>query len=513
MKELIRTLIDGITPQPPRHPKRTVAPRYFDRPATGVLDADLIHSHIAQAKGGNMTPLLSLYREIEVADDVIASNLNSRKLAVLSDLPTVQPCRKGVLEDQRAADAFQRALDLSPSFLDGCKHWLSGVLWPVSVCQVNWLPGRLDYSSFNLTPIPLEQLDYSHDYTLRIAAVSPEGMAITGQSIYPDPAQFICHRGHLSTHSDTWGGPFRALVFWHLFGACNRDWLVRFLERFGAPFLVGRYDPDDEESRANLETAFAEAARTFGIVATTGTQIELHEAKSAVGTAAFESFHNIAERAKIRVILGQTLSSKNDASGMNSGNAALQGEVRGEYKQWDRIMLATTIRKGLAEPFMSINRLPGQTPKISWPGDPADLARLGSYLQTAAAAGLEVDDTGLEAINDLTGITLRRATPTPSPQSPFTHPNQVPQNLAAILQASAVPPGVVATGSLSRKATADYLRALGKDHAGLSRILANATTTAQLMDALEAHFASIHQPETAKVLTALSNSAAANARL
>jgi phage gp29-like protein len=508
MKELIRELISALTPQPPRHPKRTVAPRYFDRPATGTLDADLLHSHITQAKAGNMTPLLSLYREIEVADDVISSALNSRKLAVLCDMPTVQPARKGNLEDQRAADAFARAIDSSPTFLDATKHWLSGTIWPVSVCQINWLPGHLAFESFNLTPIPLEQLDYS-DYSLRIAAVTKDGAVISGQSHYPDPAHYICHRGHLSTHPDTWGGPFRALVFWHLFGACNRDWLVRFLERFGLPMMVGKYDPDDEESRANLEQAFAAAARTFGLVTTTDTQIEFHEAKSAVGSNAFESFHNIAERAKTRVILGQTLSAKNDSSGMNSGNADLQGEVRGEYKAWDRIMLAATIKQGLAEPFMRINRLPGQTPKITFPGDPADLARLGSYLQTAATAGLEVDDAGLESLNDLTGITLRRA----AAASATPHPNQTPNNLAAILAASAVPPGVIATGTLSRKASADYLRALGKDHANLSQILANATTTDQLLDALERHFASIHSPATGTVLANLANAAAINARL
>lgn len=508
-KELTRQLFDALTPQPPRIPKRSVSPRFFDRPQTGNLDADLIHSHISQAKSGNMTPLLSLYREIEVADDAISSALNSRKLAVLCDLPTVQPARKGNVDDQRAADEFQRAIDSSVGYLDALKHWLSGVLWPVSVCQVNWLPGKLAFASFQLRPVPLEQLDYSQDYNLRIAQVTADGALIHGQSEYPDPARFICHRGHLSTHPDTWGGPFRALVFWHLFGACNRDWLVRFLERFGSPFMIGRYDPDDEESRANLEMAFSEAARTFGIVATNDTQIELHEAKSAVGANAFEAFHGIAERAKLRVILGQTLSAKNDASGMNSGNANLQGEVRVEYKAWDRIMLAQTIRTGLAEPFMRINRLPGQAPKISFPGDPADLARLGSYLQTAAAAGLELDDNGLEAMNELTGITLRRLSGT----APTIHPNHAPAPLLAALAASRIPPGVLATGALSRKAAADLTRALRADHAAVSKILAASTSTADLMDALEAHFAGIHQPETARVLTQTAAAAAANARV
>lgn len=507
MKEMFRQLIDAITPQPPRLAKRAVAPRYFQRPQTGTLDADFIHNVISQAKGGNMTPMLALYREIEVADDMISGSLNSRKLAILSDLPSVQPARKGNVDDQRAADLFQLALDNSPTFLDGCKHWLNGVLWPVSVCQVHWHPGRSHFDAFTLTPVPLEQLDYTQDYTLRIARVSPDGSPLHGDACYPDPARYIQHRGHLSTHPDTWGGPFRALLFWHLFGACDRDWWVRFLERFGAPFLVGKYDPDDEESRANLETAFSQAAQTFGIIATSDTSIELHEAKSAVGSQSYQAFHEIAERAKARVILGQTLSAKSDSTGMNSGNAALQGEVRSEYKSWDRLMLAATIKQGLAEPFMRYNRLPGQTPKLVFPGDPADLARLGSYLQTAASAGLEVDDAGLEALNDLTGITLRR-----SGLAPAIHPNQVPA-LEAALAASAIPPGVIATGALSRGAAADLMRALRRDHAGVSRILATSTSTAQLLDALEAHFAGIHQPATAEVLAQVANSAAANARI
>lgn len=505
MNEFFRHLLDAFTPRPPLVHSRKVAPRYFNQPNLGTLDADQLSSYVTQAKAGNMTPLLAHYREIETSDDVIQSSLNSRKLSVLSDLPTISPCRRGNVDDIRAADAFRAALDNSPTYLDGVKHWLSGCLWPVAVNSVRWLPGKLDYAAFELEPVPLEQLDYTTDYTLRIARVSADGSPIYGQSDYADPAKYIVHRGHLSTHSDLWGGPFRALIFWHLFGACDRDWFVRFLERFGAPFMVGKYDPDDEESRANLELAFSQAAQTFGIVATSDTSIDLHEAKSAVGANAFESFHNIAERAKIRVILGQTLSAKSDATGMGSGNAGLQGDVRSEYRQWDRLMLCSTIRRGLIEPFMRINRLPGEPPKISFPGDPADLAKIGSFLQTAAAAGLELDDDGLLSLNDQTGFGLRR-----SGAGTAAANQTAPPNLATLLAASQIPPGVIATGTLSRGATADIMRALRRDHAGVSQILATSTDLDGLMSALESHFARV-RPETPETLAQIVATSAANA--
>lgn len=323
------------------HFRRRLDPRYFDRRATGSLDAEYIHGVVTQAREGQMVPLLSLYRDIEAADDVILGAMTARKLAVLSDPPTVAPCNKGVLADQRAADEFERCLDNSVTFLDGLKHWLSSCCWPVAVNEIRWIPGRLDYAAFELRQVPLEQLDYRTG-ELRIAKVSCEGLP-TAETEYADPSRYIAHRGHLMTHPDTWGGPFRALLFWHLFGACDRDWWARFLERFGAPFMVGKYDPDDEESRYLLEQAFAESARTFGLVATSDTSIELHEAKSSVGTGAFDRFLDIATAAKTRLILGQTLSSKADATGMGSGTANLQGEVRADFKAWDRLSLSATV--------------------------------------------------------------------------------------------------------------------------------------------------------------------------
>jgi phage gp29-like protein len=308
-----------------------------------------------------MTPLLSLYRQIEVADDVIQGAMNSRKLAVLANPLRVEPFSAASV-DVAAASRFSSCLDASPSFFDGVKHLLCSAVWPVSVSELRWLPGDLEYASFEMRNVPLEQLDYRSG-DLRIARVDAGGH-VGSESDYPDPARYIVHRGHLLTHPDTFGGPFRALIFWHLFGACNRDWWARFLERFGAPFLVGKYEADDEESRRVLEQAFSEAARTFGLVATSDTNIELHEAKSSVGSDAFDRFHDISTAAKTRLILGQTLSAKTDATGLGSGVANLQGRVREDYAAYDRLALADTLRRSLITPFMRINRLPGSPPRF-----------------------------------------------------------------------------------------------------------------------------------------------------
>lgn len=503
----------ALMPEKPRQVNREFGrrlnPRYYERPATGILDADYIHFVVTQAKEGQMTKLLALYREIEVADDVIGSSMATRRLAVLSDVPRVQPCRKGVAADQRAADLFAAALDNSPSFLPGITHLLSGCVWPVAVCGIRWVPGRLDYSRFELRQVPLEQLDYLTG-DLRIAGVDDAGTVLSGQSHFPDPGRYVVHRGHLATHPDQWGGPFRSLLFWHLFGACDRDWWARFLERFGAPFLVGKYDPDDEESRQNLESAFREAARMFGIVATTDTNIELHEAKSSVGADAFAKFLDIATAAKTRVILGQTLSAKADSTGLGSGVAGLQGQVRSEYRAWDRLCLASTIRRFIVMPFMEVNRLDGEPPKLVWPGDPADLGSIGQFLQSVGAAGLEPDDTGVDAINDLTGIPLRRAGGAMNlgAERPFVREAEAAP--AAILAAVAPRPQMV-PDQLLRRGTAELLRALGRDHAGVGEILASSQTGAELVARLEEHFSRGKALSSASALSDLAAAAGANA--
>jgi len=127
----------------------------------------------------------------------------------------------------------------------------------------------------------------------------------------------------------------RSIVFWWLLSVMDRDWWARALERFGSPFIVARYDQADDKTRSKLEIALSMATRLFGVVVSKETEIELKEAASSQSGDAFDKFHTVCQREKSKHILGQTLSSEAQGTGLGSGVAKGQSDVRNDIRQFD----------------------------------------------------------------------------------------------------------------------------------------------------------------------------------
>ena len=89
------------------------------------------------------------------------------------------------------------------------------------------------------------------------------------------------------TTPDNRGGPMRSLVFWWLLSSMGRDWWARFLDKYGSPFLVGKYDQADDASRGVLERAFQWAVRVGGIVVSKQTEVEIIQASASQSGDAF----------------------------------------------------------------------------------------------------------------------------------------------------------------------------------------------------------------------------------
>jgi phage gp29-like protein len=190
----------------------------------------------------------------------------------------------------------------------------------------------------------------------------------------------------------------------------DREWWARFLDRYGSPFLVGTYDRGDSNSKSVLERAFSLAVKLGGLVVADGTNVEIKEAAAASTGEAYERFLTLCNREISKLILGQTLSAEAAPTGeLGGGTARMQEEVRQDIRKFDAAMLADTLRDQLFSQFLAINGVRAAPPVISFGSDSADNIRATMTLvQSAYAAGLELDDDGLAAVNKLTGITLRR---------------------------------------------------------------------------------------------------------
>ena len=403
------------------------------------LDVNRLRYLFASAESGNVMELFAMYRDVMIADPHIQAEFAKRKLAMLGDTIIIQPADKKIAADRKAADFVKSQVLELPAFTSGCGHLLDGILWPVAIGEKVYRNSSKPGVRFELDQLNTVQAG-DIDFTtgkLMLRKLDPNGGYLTGVLEEADPNRYIIHRGHLLTHADFWGGPMRSLMFWWLLRSMTRDWWARFLERYGSPFIVGKYNQSDDESRAILSQAFSAATKIFGLVVSKETEVELIQASTAMSGEAFKMFLNDACNDEIsRFIVGQSSSAGKGSSGLNSGKNQQHENVRQDLRQFDAKMLAETLRDQLFKPLLWINGFEGATPRILFGGlAPEDQKSIGSLISDLSNAGLEPTDEGIEILSDQLGVQLqRKALPTMGddpnnpggPPRPFSAPGLLP---------------------------------------------------------------------------------------
>lgn len=87
------------------------------------------------------------------------------------------------------------------------------------------------------------------------------------------------------------------------------------------------------------------------------TEVEIKEASKS--DSAFADFHRICNQEISKLILGQTLSSDAQSTGLGSGVAKSQDTIRSDKRHADARRLGNTLRSGLFAQYMQINGLKG----------------------------------------------------------------------------------------------------------------------------------------------------------
>lgn len=401
----------------PTHPVSTVS-ALMEPPAMALnMDAGRILAVVSEAEAGSTRNLFSLYRDVILVDSHIQSEWTKRKLAVLGDTISVLPFDKKVAADVKTAEAVNSAITGCKAFKMACSHMMDSSLYPVAIVEKVYAPVQSGYAIANLVPVPHHLLDWTAG-KLQIFDVDPVTGFIMGTKHDPDPSRYIVHKGNLLTAPDNWGGPMRSILFWWLLSAMSREWWSRFLDRYGSPFLVGKFA--DTEGKNLLERAFSMATRLGGIVCSRDTSIEIQKVSTNDSGDAYEKFLSICQREKSKLIIGQTLSSEAQPTGLGSGVSSLQGAVRDDIRKFDAMMLSDTLIHQLITQFCQINNLPGRIPKIVWGSQSnEDIRSIGTLLQSFAAAGMELSDAGITQMSENTGYSLQRRA-APSSQTTFS---------------------------------------------------------------------------------------------
>lgn len=428
-----------------------------------LTDISKIQAAVYQAERGDTKQLFTLYRDFTLSVSHIQAELQKRKMVVLGQPYSLQPIDKDNPNDVAACDAITEMIENCENWDEGMGHLLDACIWPVSCCEKIYEPYvpqpddkiPLRFFMRRLSPINPVLLSYKLPYMaqggmalpafqggmppvsipiggnpdtvwnpdqwepdLRFYHTFPNGnVDYSYANMYaPDPIRHVVHRGScLNGIRDNYGGVFKAVMFWGFLGIQARDWWAQFMQRYGAPFLVGKTNVEDKSKVDFMQKAFQMATVIRGIVIDKNAELVLEKCDTAGSAEGFKMFLDLCDDQISKVIVGQTLSTSPKATGMGSGVADLQGQVRDDIRSFDQKMICNTLKRQVFRPFLEINGLQGAAPNIVFGGlDDADVKSFADSLVSLKNAGLRVSEESMETVSERVGLNMEIA-PEPEP--------------------------------------------------------------------------------------------------
>ena len=352
--------------------------------ASGLTPERLVRV-LLEADQGHPRDFLTLAEEIEERDLHYASVLGTRKRAVGSIAPVVNPASDSA-EDLRLADAVRGIVNDS-KFSEMVRDVLDALGKGYSAVEIVWGRGR------QWTPDRYEwrdprffEPDRDDGRTLRLIDWEDpvEGVPL-------DPFKWIVHDPRIKSGLPIRGGLARAACIAWLFKAYGLvDW-VSYVETYGQPYRVGKYGPDATPDDQNkLIDALANLGADAAAVIPENMMVEFVTASSSgTGDRVYERLCTYLDKQISKGVLGQTQTTD---EGSSRAQAGVHNDVRMDIVESDATALASTLNRDLVRPFIDLNFGPREFyPKLALPlPDSDDIAALSSALGVLVPLGLRV---------------------------------------------------------------------------------------------------------------------------
>lgn len=369
-------------------------------PAQG-LDPWRLTAILRQAETGDATAYLELAEEMEEKDLHYLGLLSTRKRQV-SQLPITVEAASDDADDEADAQIVRDWLKRPTlqlelfDVLDAIGKGFSAteIIWETGE---QWLPGQLKWRDPRFF-----EYDQATGETLLLKGGEAGSLAI------PQPLsqhKYIIHQAQAKSGLPIRGGLARIAAWGYLFKNFTiKDWMT-FLEVYGLPLRVGKYqNGTSEDDIRKLAQAVAQIGSDAGAVIPASMMMEF--VTSNGGTAnpdMFRAMCQYMDDALSKAVLGQTSSADAKAGGLGSGQADLHGEVRKDIESADAAQLSATLTRDLAIPIVHFNRGYRRRYPLILIGrpDPVDLTAALDAIGKALDVGVPV---GISYFRKVTGI-------------------------------------------------------------------------------------------------------------
>jgi phage gp29-like protein len=335
-----------------------VRDRWSTYPSQGLTPQKLT-TLFKQADGGDVYAQAELFEEMEEKDTHLFSQLQTRKNAVLGLEYAVTPYSDSA-EDKKIAefvgDVFSNLNDFDDHLLDaldavGKGYSMSEIMWATDgnravIERLEWIHAK--------KAIFTDMAADSWQKTYEMPRVVTEAEPFMGE-IMP-PFKMIYHRYKARSGYDTRAGVLRVCAWMYLFKNYSlKDW-VAFMEVFGMPIRLGKYDAGaGQADKDALITAIGSLGSDAAGIISKNTEIEFVETtKGQSKENPFSVLANFCDAQISKAILGQTLTTQEGSSGSYS-LGQVHDLVRHDLIKADCEALSKTLRFQAVRPLVGYN--------------------------------------------------------------------------------------------------------------------------------------------------------------
>lgn len=345
---------------------------------------------LREAVRGEALAYLSLAEDIEERNLHYYSLLQTRKLKVCGLEPEILPGDESP-KAQEIADAFRKSVAQTEAFYSLKLDLMDAIAKGYSVVQPVWdtttRPWTFkefvwqDPRLFMFDPETLSELrwrDPNYPYGRPIPA-----------------GQYIVHRPKLRTGITLRAGVARLACIAYLFKSPALTQWGAFLEVFGMPLRLAKYDPATmgEKEIAALKRAVVNIAHDAAAVIPEGASLEILDGRRpgmSQGSNVFEGMANYWDAQLSKAILGQTMTTDD---GSSLAQAQVHDSVRDDIALADGASLDFRLRSDVATPWTRYNYgAAAPVPVIKHPVEPPeDMTAFSAAVAPLITAGMPVD--------------------------------------------------------------------------------------------------------------------------
>lgn len=307
--------------------------------ANGLLPA---YDRVLTGRGGGD---LKLYEEVH-SDPEVKSAFLQRRNAVIQAEWQVDAASDSAL-DQKAAEFLRRQLHrVGWDNVTDCM--LFGVLYGFSVAEIIWQvdDGKLGWKAIKVRN--RRRFRFHTDGQLRLLT-----KAAYGDGVPALPPYFWHFATGSDNHDEPYGMGLGHWLYWPVLFKRNgmKFWLT-FLEKFGMPTAVGKYNPSaSKDERKKLLQATQAIQADSGIIIPEGMTLELLEAARS-GSADYKTLHDTMNEAIAKVVLGQTMTSQD---GSSESQARVHMDVRQDIVKSDADLVCESFNLGPVKWLIQFN--------------------------------------------------------------------------------------------------------------------------------------------------------------